>query len=118
VVESAYVTCATFADSENLVTGSSDYTVRLWRWTRASGVHHARESPINLVLSHIMRAHSAEISCVAVSRAWSIVVSGSKDGTAVLWDLNRGTYVRSIVHGEGSDSEVNLVAINESTVCP
>lgn len=64
-----------------------------------------------------MRIHTDEVVCVAASRAWSLVVSGSKDGSAAIWDLNRGMYVRSIWHGEGGESTtVNLVVINESTV--
>ncbi|KAI6028705.1 hypothetical protein F5J12DRAFT_903638 [Pisolithus orientalis] len=55
------------------------------------------------------------------SRAWSVVVSGSSDGSAVLWDLNRGTYVQSIWHAEGNirsgSASVDLVVINESTGC-
>ena len=48
------------------------------------------------------------------------MISGSSDGSAILWDLNRGTYVRSIWHDDGTvpreSSAVNFVAINESTV--
>jgi WD40 repeat protein len=73
---------------------------------------------MNVTLSHIMRVHTAEVLFVTASRAWSVAVSASKDGSAVIWDLNRGVYVRSIWHGEegGVDSEVHLVAVNESTV--
>lgn len=39
-------------------------------------------------------------------------MSGSEDGCAMLWELNRAQYVRAIEHG----SPVNLVTINESTV--
>lgn len=68
-----------------------------------------------------MRVHTNEVVCVAASRTWSLVVSGSKDGSAAIWDLNRGTYVRSIWHGqlEGPEDDnmaVTHVAINESTV--
>lgn len=47
-------------------------------------------------------------------------MSGARDGSAAVWDLNRGVYVRSIWHeeegaGAGMDG-VHLVAINESTV--
>ncbi|KAF9479125.1 beach-domain-containing protein [Pholiota conissans] len=115
VVESAFCTCAAFADTTSLTTGSSDYTVRLWKITRG---HHAKSSHTGLraTLSHIMRIHTDEVLCIAASRAWSLVVSGSKDGSAALWDLNRGVYVRSIWHGDGdASSAVNLVAINEST---
>lgn len=70
-------------------------------------------------LSHIMRIHTDEVVCVAASRTWSIVVSGSKDGSAAIWELNRGGYVRSIWHpqeGKAMATTINLVAINESTV--
>ncbi|KAF4609487.1 hypothetical protein D9613_012349 [Agrocybe pediades] len=110
VLENAFCNCAVFADSSSLVTGSSDYTVRLWK------VNRNPQTGMRLQLSHIMRVHTDEVLCVAASRAWSLVVSGSKDGSAALWDLNRGVYVRSIWHGEaGEDNAVNIVAINEST---
>lgn len=63
-----------------------------------------------------MRIHTEEVVCVTASRPWSAVLSGSKDGSAVLWDLNRGMYVRTIWHGHSEEDSVHLVAINESTV--
>jgi hypothetical protein len=63
-----------------------------------------------------MRVHRDTIICVAASRSWSVIVSGSKEGSAALWDLNRAVYMRSIWHGEGDAVGVHLVAINESTV--
>ena len=114
MVENAFCDCATFAASANLITGSSDYTVRLWKVSRLKS---GFSGGIHILSSNIMRVHTDEVSCVAASRAWSLVVSGSKDGSAAIWDLNRGMYVRSIWHGEGGESStVNLVAINESTV--
>ncbi|KAJ7337518.1 beach-domain-containing protein [Mycena albidolilacea] len=112
VIEEAFCVCAAFADSGNLVTGCSDYTVRLWRITRGSQNSNA----VRLGLSHIMRIHTDDVVSVTASRAWSVVLSGSKDGSAALWDLNRGIYIRSIWHGDGGDvSAVRLVAVNEST---
>ena len=120
VIEAAFCTCAAFADSEVLITGSSDHTVRLWRLHRGNdgpaSAGGTRESSTIVTLSHIMRVHTERVCCVAASRAWSAVASGSKDGSAALWDLNRGLYVRSIWHGEGDPFAVHLVAINESTV--
>ncbi|KAI0029515.1 beach-domain-containing protein [Vararia minispora EC-137] len=106
-VEGEDCTCAVFPDSENLVTGSRDFIVRLWRVSRSS------HGSTRISLTHLMRVHSAEVVCVAASRPWSVVVSGSSDGSAVIWDLNRAKYIRSIWHGEGA--EVHLVAINDST---
>lgn len=115
VIENAFCNCATFADSSSLVTGSSDYTVRLWKVTRGS--IGTPLSSMRITLSHIMRIHTDEVNCVAASRTWSVAISGSKDGSAALWDLNRGVYIRSIWHGDqGEMTAVDLVAINESTV--
>lgn len=112
VVEAAQCTCADFADAGILATGCSDFTVRLWKLSRQHG-------PLSITLSHIMRVHTAEVLMVVACRAWSIVVSASQDGSAAVWDLNRGIYVRSIWHREDKLTVVepmNLVAVNESTV--
>nr|VWO93939.1 G protein beta subunit Gib2 [Ganoderma boninense] len=112
VIESAFCSCATYADSDTLITGSTDNMVRLWQITRND---RNREQPVTLQLTHLMRGHTAKVTCITASRSWSLIVSGSKDGSAALWDLNRGAYTRSIWHGIGPSSEVHLVAINEST---
>ncbi|KAF7329558.1 hypothetical protein MKEN_00218700 [Mycena kentingensis (nom. inval.)] len=113
VIEEAYCVCAAFADWACIVTGCSDFTVRLWKITRGS----SSSSSGRLGLSHIMRIHTHDVVAVTASRPWAIALSGSKDGSAAIWDLNRGIYIRSIWHGEpGEQSAVNLVAINESTV--
>lgn len=64
----------------------------------------------------MMRVHRDIILCVAASRPWSVIVSGSRDGSAALWDLNRAVYMRSIWHGEHGGVGVHLATINESTV--
>ncbi|KAH8809671.1 beach-domain-containing protein [Flagelloscypha sp. PMI_526] len=111
-VEAIAATCISFADSNTFATGCNDYTVRLWRIVR-----HGPSRPPELSMSHIMRNHTAEVTCVYASRQWSLVVSGSKDGSVALWDLNRGVYVRSIWHGESGAPEdaISLVTLNEST---
>ncbi|KIJ16201.1 hypothetical protein PAXINDRAFT_76049 [Paxillus involutus ATCC 200175] len=129
-IEAAAPTCAAFADQDTLVTGSSDGIVRLWRLSHAPipttspfvGSTTARprkgQEP-SLSLVHFLRKHCGPVICVEASRAWSITVSGSSDGSAILWDLNRGLYVRSIWHAGGDgpieNSAVHLVSINEST---
>ena len=62
-----------------------------------------------------MRVHRGTILYVAASRTWSVIVSGSEDGSAALWDLNRAVYMRSVWHG-GDGVGVHLAAVNESTV--
>ncbi|KAF7792655.1 hypothetical protein EIP86_003752 [Pleurotus ostreatoroseus] len=109
VIEDAFCSCASFPDPDTVVTGSTDFTVRLWRMVRGPN------NPTRIEPTHIMRGHTAAVSSVTASRAWSLAVSGSKDGSAGFWDLNRGIYVRSVRHGHGPEAEVHLVAIHEST---
>lgn len=130
-VESVYPTCAVFADQDTLVTGSADSVLRIWHLSHGtsplapsfSGTHnmrHRKGREPSLSLTHLLRGHNASVLCIQTSRTWSVVVSGSSDGSAILWDLNRGTYVRSIWHDDGTvpreSSAVNFVAINESAV--
>ncbi|QRV82972.1 beige protein [Ceratobasidium sp. AG-Ba] len=68
-----------------------------------------------------MQAHTQEVLCVAASKAWSIVVSGSGEnltragrnprGVGSIWDLKRGIQVWSTPH----TSPVGLCAVMEST---
>lgn len=113
VVEAVSCICIAFVDSDHFLTGSSDSMLRLWQINR-------KDSKTSISRTHLLRAHEAGVLCVATCRSWSIAVSGSEDGTAVIWDLNRAVYVRSIVHkpkGEsGEKYSVYLVAINQSTV--
>ncbi|KAL5513687.1 BPH1 [Sanghuangporus vaninii] len=113
VRESVSCTCLAFVDSDRFISGSDDYMVRFWRLDR-------KEGRTSMSKTHILRAHTATVLCVAASRSWSCVASGSDDGTVVIWDLNRATYMRSISHKCTSDEGeklpgVSLVAINEST---
>ncbi|KAL5530973.1 hypothetical protein ACEPAG_3849 [Sanghuangporus baumii] len=113
VVESVSCTCVAFVDSDRFISGSDDYMVRFWSLDR-------KEGRTSMSKTHILRAHTATVLCVSASRSWSCVASGSDDGTVVIWDLNRATYIRSISHKCTSDEDekppgVSLVAINEST---
>ncbi|KAG7172072.1 Lysosomal-trafficking regulator-like, partial [Homarus americanus] len=56
-------------------------------------------------------AHTAPITHMHVSEAFSVCISGAKDGMCVLWDTNRLSYIRSI---GSSGVEVSLLAMSET----
>ncbi|KAJ3575407.1 hypothetical protein NP233_g1115 [Leucocoprinus birnbaumii] len=118
-IENACCTCATFVDSDHLVTGFGDYTVRQWKLQRNTSPTPGSNlsGKLSMSLTHIMRIHTDDITCIAASKTWSVILSGSRDGSAAIWELNRGGYVRSVWHprGESGNTTINLVAINEST---
>ncbi|KAG2135261.1 hypothetical protein DEU56DRAFT_888131 [Suillus clintonianus] len=124
-IEQVAPLCAAFADQDTLVTGSGDNIVRVWRvnqgqaapagFVGASG-RYRKHGSSTLSMTHLLRGHSQRVACIATSRTWSVIVSGSEDGSAIIWDLNRGSYRHSIWHcNENLRAEVYLSAINEST---
>lgn len=52
--------------------------------------------------SRWLYCHSKKINCIKISVGFGIVVTGSDDGTSVIWDLNSLTYVRTIDYKFGS----------------
>src|SRR5690606_38985679 len=55
-----------------------------------------------------LAGHSDSVISVCVSQSFSIAVSGSKDCTWNIWDLNRHQYIRSVREG----SPVTVIAIS------
>lgn len=66
-----------------------------------------------LSIKHNLYAHTDSVTCLATSPAYNVVVSGSRDGTAVIWDLSRGVFVRQL---RGHAGPVAAVAVNDLTV--
>ncbi|GAA5921426.1 hypothetical protein JCM3775_003043 [Rhodotorula graminis] len=104
------IVVASFADNSTLVTGSDDSSIVVWRLEiRVTGssksVHLAK-------LASLRGQHSSAIVSLVASKAYSIIVSGSTSGVAVLWDLNRLKPVRLL---DGHGGPVHVVAISETT---
>ncbi|KAJ1300253.1 hypothetical protein OPQ81_005082 [Rhizoctonia solani] len=111
IAESYDPTCAVFVDATTFLTGSTDGSVNIWR------IHRSGPS-VKLSCTRQMQAHTENVLCVAASKAWSIVVSGSEEdihhgqkGLAAIWDLKRGVHVWSVRH----EAPVSLCAVMEST---
>ncbi|XP_043270510.1 lysosomal-trafficking regulator isoform X2 [Venturia canescens] len=60
----------------------------------------------------VLLAHRTAVKVIALSRAFSIAVSGDASGLIVIWDLNSLTYVRSISCDLGHS--INLLSISET----
>ncbi|XP_062851888.1 lysosomal-trafficking regulator isoform X2 [Trichomycterus rosablanca] len=56
--------------------------------------------------------HTEEVTGLFVCKPYSILISVSRDGTCILWDLNRLCYVQSLT---GHKSPVNAVSASETT---
>lgn len=74
VVEGIDVQHAVFANQTLLVTASSLSTITAWRLTvKANG---ARKGDISLNREATLRGTTGKITCLAASKAWSMVVAG------------------------------------------
>ncbi|KDN41354.1 hypothetical protein RSAG8_07469, partial [Rhizoctonia solani AG-8 WAC10335] len=115
IAESYDPTCADFVDGTTFLTGSTDGSVN----SRILRSHLCRFRGWDNFLDRVHRwAHAENVLCVAASKAWSIVVSGSGDdshhgqkGLAAIWDLKRGVHVWSLRH----ETPVSLCTVMEST---
>ncbi|CAJ0639828.1 8424_t:CDS:10 [Entrophospora sp. SA101] len=99
------ISCACFADGRTFITGGTDAVICIWRLKWLTKAPEFR-------FMECLRGHSAKINCVAVSRSYSIIVSGSDDMSCIIWDLNRMKYIRQLKNHEIG---VQFVAINDTT---
>ena len=94
---------AVFADQDTLITGGDDKTICIWSFT------NGKKAVIDL--RACMRGHRDKITHIAASRAFSTIVSGSEDCTAIIWDLNRHQYTRSLI---GHQNAIKDISINNN----
>jgi WD40 repeat protein len=51
----------------------------------------------DVAVQHVCRGHRGAITSIDCSPSWSLMVSGSADGTAIIWD-DCGAYVQTLKH--------------------
>jgi WD40 repeat protein len=115
------------ANGNTLVLGGADSVISVWKIRRLpnSSLRKRTAKRDEIKLLKRLCGHSKSITCVAVSSNFGIIVSGSEDGTDIIWDLNRLTYLRQLVQEKSEQdkdgSPVTAIAINqesgEITVC-
>nr|XP_002717388.2 lysosomal-trafficking regulator isoform X3 [Oryctolagus cuniculus] len=107
--------CAWVPDSCQLFTGSRCGVITAYtnRFTSSTPSELEMETQIHLY------GHTEEITSLFVCKPYSIMISVSRDGTCIIWDLNRLCYVQSLT---GHKSPVTAVSASETsgdiaTVC-
>ncbi|KAL5007985.1 hypothetical protein ScPMuIL_013566 [Solemya velum] len=100
--------CASVPDCRLLFTGGTGGLITVYHTV----FNQAKESDIQLLGQRkCLFGHSDTINAIVVNKAYSILVSASKDRTCIIWDLNRLSYVRSICsHNNG----VEILAISDT----
>ncbi|CEP07883.1 hypothetical protein [Parasitella parasitica] len=95
-----FVSAACFPDSRTLVTGGTDNLVCIWQVKN-------EKTTTDFTLVECLKGHSSVITTIAASRTYSIL-----DKTAIIWDLNRKQYVKTL---DGHENGVKIISINDTT---
>ncbi|XP_041921908.1 lysosomal-trafficking regulator isoform X3 [Alosa sapidissima] len=100
--------CAWVSDGCQLFTGSKCGVIIAYsnRFTATTPSEIEVESQVHLY------GHTDEVTGLFVCKPYSVLISVSRDGTCILWDLNRLCYVQSLT---GHKSPVNAVSASETT---
>ncbi|WVQ84943.1 hypothetical protein IAT38_007106 [Cryptococcus sp. DSM 104549] len=110
LVEGIYPVHAIFASPTLLVTVSSQGVLTAWRLT-VKGTGY-RRGEVSMQREATLRGHPEKVTCLAANTSWSVLVSGSEDGNAMVWDTNRLRYTRALQTGK--KEPIVFCAINEA----
>jgi WD repeat and FYVE domain-containing protein 3 len=88
-------------NSKLVITAGTSTIVTVWEYQKKK-----------LRVKQSLYGHTEAVTCLAASPAFNVIVSGSRDATAIIWDLSRLMFVRQLV---GHSAPVAAVAINEVT---
>lgn len=70
-----------------------------------------------LAVKVCLYGHSEAVTCLAASPAYNLVVSGSRDGQAIVWDVERGAFIRQLLPPARAPlPPVSALAIDDLTV--
>lgn len=70
-----------------------------------------------LAVKVCLYGHEEAVTCLAASPAYNLVVSGSRDGQVIVWDVERGIFVRQLIPtASGPIPPVSALAIDDLTV--
>ncbi|XP_071808138.1 WD repeat and FYVE domain-containing protein 3-like isoform X3 [Asterias amurensis] len=103
---SGQIQCAVCPNTRMVVTGGASTVVHVWQ------LEARKERSKQLYLKQALYGHNDVVTCLAVSTAYNIIISGSKDQTCLMWDLNRLIFVRQL---RDLGAPVSAVAINNLT---
>ncbi|XP_073949629.1 WD repeat and FYVE domain containing 3 bchs isoform X5 [Choristoneura fumiferana] len=92
--------------AKTIVTAGTSTVVTVWQyWARRR----------RLTVKVCLYGHSEAVTCLAASPAYNLVVSGSRDGQAIVWDVERGLFVRQLSPTIAAPPPVSALAIDDLT---
>ncbi|ELT90958.1 hypothetical protein CAPTEDRAFT_18825 [Capitella teleta] len=107
------ITCLALDNcGKHLITGSRDATCIIWDVMQDK---YGISTGISTQPLQVLCGHDAEVTAVAISIELDMAVSGSKDGTVIIYTVRKGTYMRTLrpPHEKGWRLSVQMLAISE-----
>ncbi|XP_014875938.1 WD repeat and FYVE domain-containing protein 3-like, partial [Poecilia latipinna] len=89
-----------------VITGGTSTAICVWE------TGSSKEKAKSLTLKQALLGHTDAVTCLTASSAYRIVVSGSRDRTCIIWDLNKLSFVTQL---RGHRAPVSALCINELT---
>ncbi|CAN9499844.1 unnamed protein product [Ophioblennius macclurei] len=98
--------CSACPNPKTIITAGSSTVVCVW------DVVVAKDKVASMKLKQPLYGHTDAVTCLAVSEVQSVIASGSRDLTCILWDLEELSYITQLA---GHTASVSALAINELT---
>ncbi|XP_024909182.1 WD repeat and FYVE domain-containing protein 3 isoform X1 [Cynoglossus semilaevis] len=106
LTEWGQILCSICPNPKLVITGGTSTAVCVWE----TGTSKERNK--TLTLKQALLGHTDAVTCLTASSAYHIVVSGSRDRTCIIWDLNKLSFVTQL---RGHRAPVSALCINELT---
>ncbi|ETO29338.1 hypothetical protein RFI_07788, partial [Reticulomyxa filosa] len=111
--EDGQVTCViTSNDGTTVFTGDSTGLINVWRLKTELRRDKRRPPHATMALRNRLYGHYSQITCLAHSKDYRILASGSKDNSVIVWDLNTLQLMHRL---EGHMQSISCVAIHNVT---
>lgn len=113
IAEQAPAVEAVFVSSTQFVTASPEGVLKVWRIKGGSAASVWTDTS-RMVPVAVLRGHEDTVNRLCASSAWSVLISASEDGSAIVWDTNRFKFVRRLV--VEPCEPVRAAAVDDATV--
>uniref|UniRef100_A0A4X1TNN6 WD repeat and FYVE domain-containing protein 3 n=1 Tax=Sus scrofa TaxID=9823 RepID=A0A4X1TNN6_PIG len=100
------ILCAVCPNPKLVITGGTSTVVCVWE------MGTSKEKARMLTLKQALLGHTDTVTCATASLAYHIIVSGSRDRTCIIWDLNKLSFLTQL---RGHRAPVSALCINELT---
>jgi WD40 repeat protein len=104
-IQDGPIFCCCSPDSKLIVTAGASTVVNVWELSKMK--------MRRMQLKARLYAHTDTVTCMAVSNQYHMLVTGSRDQSCIIWDINRWMFVRQLPNHFGA---VSSICINELTV--